>query len=44
MNTQRHPHIHLLWAFGNLTVDAEQVTFFQGFESKIIEMVISVVD
>ena len=43
VNTDRHPHQHVLWAFSHFTVQFEQVGALQGLESEVIVVVVSTV-
>ncbi len=44
VDTNGGTHQHMLWSFHYLTVRSQQVTSLKGFESKVIEIVITVVD
>ncbi len=44
MNTDCYAHVQMLRTFCNLSIDAQQVRFLQGFESEIIKTEITIVD
>ena len=44
VNSNGYPHQHVLWAFGNASVNLQQVRFFEGFVAKIIITVIAIID
>jgi hypothetical protein len=43
MDAKTAPHEKMLWSFGNLTVNLEEVRFFKCFEAKVVIGIVSVV-
>jgi len=44
MNTQSHPHDHVLRSFDNLSVDAEEVRSLESFETEVVVCEVPVID
>lgn len=44
VDADRHPHQHVLRAFHDFAVDAQQVGPFEGFEAKIVVIKVAHVD
>ena len=44
VNAQGNPHKHMPWPFHNLSIEFEEVGFFEGFEAEVVHVVVSGVD